>query len=182
MNSPSFNEQRPIFPISSEDLQLGWKQVTESFGEREKDFEPEIKAMQNPRGASWRSWVTLASLFLLVGLTTFLVADVIFTSHAVAQVRLPGTDASDQLEAAGTLLRIIDTGLFKWGARIFAGICIMSAAWALKEQRFGIAIICIIGAIIFGTAPTWVRNIFSIGGSDSLFSSRSIEMKGDGHA
>ncbi len=86
-----------------------------------------------------------------------------------AGARLPGTDVSDKLEAAGTLLRIIDTGLFKWGARIFAGICIMSSAWALKEQRFGIAIICIVGAIIFGTAPTWVRNIFEIGGGDSVF-------------
>ena len=87
--------------------------------------------------------------------------------------KLPGTDASNQLEAAGTLLRIIDTGLFKWGARIFAGICIMSAAWSLKEQRFGIAIICVIGAIIFGTAPTWVKNIFEIGGGGGVFSSLS---------
>jgi hypothetical protein len=84
--------------------------------------------------------------------------------------KIPGTDASDQLEAAGTLLRIIDTGLFKWGARIFAGICIMSSGWALKEQRFGIAIICVIGAIIFGTAPTWVKNIFDIGGGNGVFS------------
>ncbi len=81
-----------------------------------------------------------------------------FGAEAFAQGRLPGDDATDKLEAAGTLLKIIDTGLFKWGARIFAGICIMSSAWALKEQRFGIAIICIIGAIIFGTAPTWVKN------------------------
>ena len=93
----------------------------------------------------------------------------IFGPEAYSQTRLPGTDASDKLEAAGTLLRLIDTGLFKWGARIFAGICIMSAAWALKEQRFGIAIICIVGAIIFGTAPTWVKNIFDIGGGDSVF-------------
>jgi len=89
-------------------------------------------------------------------------------AHAGAS--LPGTDASDKLEAAGTLLRMIDTGLFRWGARIFAGICIMSSAWALKEQRFGIAIICVIGAIIFGTAPTWVKNIFDIGGNQGIFS------------
>lgn len=84
--------------------------------------------------------------------------------------KLPGVDESSKLEAAGTLLRIIDTGLFKWGARIFAGICIMSSGWALKEQRFGIAVICVIGAIIFGTAPTWVRNIFEIGGGNGVFS------------
>ena len=50
-----------------------------------------------------------------------------------AQASLPGSDASDKLEAAGTLLRLLDTALFKWGARIFAGICIMSAAWSLKR-------------------------------------------------
>src|SRR3989338_6667264 len=71
---------------------------------------------------------------------------------ALAAGQLPGEDASSKLEAAGTLLQILDTGLFSWGARIFAGICIMSSAWALKEQRFGIAIICVIGALIFGTA------------------------------
>ncbi len=86
-----------------------------------------------------------------------------------AQSRLPGVDASDKLEAAGTLLRLLDTALFKWGARLFAGLCIMSGAWMLKEQRYGISIVCIIGAIIFGTAPTWVRNIFSIGSEDSVF-------------
>lgn len=93
----------------------------------------------------------------------------LFGPDVFAQTRLPGADASDKLEAAGTLLRLIDTGLFSWGSRIFAGICIMSAAWALKEQRFGIAIICVVGAVIFGTAPTWVKNIFSIGGNSSVF-------------
>lgn len=94
----------------------------------------------------------------------------VYAEPAFAAVtRLPGEDASDKLEAAGTLLKILDTGLFKWGARVFAGICIMSSAWALKEQRFGIAIICVIGAIIFGTAPKWVKNIFEIGDNQSLF-------------
>ena len=93
------------------------------------------------------------------------------SSQALAAVtRLPGDDASDKLQAAGTLLKLIDTGLFKWGARLFSGLCIMSAAWSLKEQRFGIAIICVVGAIIFGTAPMWVKNIFDIGGGDSIFS------------
>lgn len=107
-------------------------------------------------------------------LITILIAAFLYLAFGevafAAVTRLPGDDASDKLQAAGTLLKIIDTGLFKWGARIFAGICIMSSAWALKEQRFGIAIICVIGAIIFGTAPTWVKNIFEIGGSDGVFS------------
>lgn len=111
-----------------------------------------------------RNLVFAATLFALA------VALLSFAPLAHAGTSLPGTDASDKLEAAGTLLRMIDTGLFRWGARIFAGICIMSSAWALKEQRFGIAIICVIGAIIFGTAPTWVKNIFDIGGNQSIFS------------
>ena len=113
----------------------------------------------------WLAGVAIFTLIIL-GMTALIC---LFGPDAYSQTRLPGTDASDKLEAAGTLLRIIDTGLFKWGARIFAGICIMSSAWALKEQRFGIAIICIVGAIIFGTAPTWVKNIFDIGGGDSVF-------------
>ena len=90
-------------------------------------------------------------------------------SVAYAGPRIPGVDAADQLEAAGTVLRIVDTALFQWGARLFSGISILSAGYNLKEQRFGVAIICIIAAIILGTAPVWVENIFSIGGGDGIF-------------
>jgi hypothetical protein len=83
---------------------------------------------------------------------------------------LPGEDASSKMEAAGTLLRFIDTGLFKWGARLFAGICVLTAAWLLKEMRFGAAVVCVIAALIFGTAPKWVKNIFEISDEQSLFS------------
>jgi hypothetical protein len=103
--------------------------------------------------------------------------ELLFSRGAFAQVALPGSDASSQLEAAGTLLRILDTALFKWAARILAGVCILASGWALKEQRWGVSMVCIIGAIIFGTAPTWVKNIFEIGGSGSLFSDRTIELR-----
>lgn len=96
---------------------------------------------------------------------------VLFHAEAFAGgVKIPGQDASDKLEAAGTLLRIVDSVLFSWGARIFAGLCVMSAGWNLKEQRFGIAVLCVVAAIVLGTAPTWVRNIFDIGGGGGLFS------------
>lgn len=103
-------------------------------------------------------------LLLIVLICTLLSGDLL------ANTRLPGQDASDKLEAAGTLLRILDTGLFKWGARVLAGLCILSSGWNLKEQRFGIAILCILAAIILGTAPTWVQNIFNISGANGLFS------------
>ena len=48
----------------------------------------------------------------------------LFMPDVFAGTRIPGVDESDKLEAAGTLLRLVDTGLFSWGARIFAGICI----------------------------------------------------------
>lgn len=93
----------------------------------------------------------------------------LFSLEALAAVALPGSDQHNQLEAAGTLLRFIDTGLFKWTARLMAGLSIFGSAWNLKEMRFGPAVISLISAILFGTAPTWVRNIFAIGGSDSVF-------------
>lgn len=83
---------------------------------------------------------------------------------------LPGADQSSKLKAAGTLLRIIDNVLFSWGARLMAGLSILGAAWNLKNQAFGLAIICVIAAIIVGTAPMWVKNIFEMGGGGTIFS------------
>jgi hypothetical protein len=132
--------------------------------ENERSREQSIQKRVTILGCDLRFWIwTIVVTGFFAGLFWAL------GSECFAQASLPGTDASDKLEAAGTLLRILDTALFKWGARIFAGICIMSAAWSLKEQRFGIAIICVVGALIFGTAPTWVKNIFSIGAGDSIF-------------
>jgi hypothetical protein len=117
-----------------------------------------------------REWAAIMTIAFLVSFFLYtVIGSVAFADPG--GTKIPGADVSNQLVAAGTLLRIIDTGLFKWGARIFAGICIMSSGWALKEQRFGIAIICVIGAIIFGTAPTWVQNIFDIGGGGGVFGS-----------
>jgi hypothetical protein len=112
--------------------------------------------------------------WLLVILTVSLLLW-LFHAQAFGGSRIPGIDASDKLEAAGTLLRIVDSVLFSWGARIFAGICVMSAGWNLKEQRFGIAVLCIVAAIVLGTAPTWVKNIFDIGGGGGIFSRIYLE-------
>ena len=114
-----------------------------------------------------QDWLTILLCLVAVGSLVFLA---FYSTPSLAGTTLPGEDASSKLEAAGTLLKVLDTGLFKWGARIFAGICIMSSAWALKEQRFGIAVICVVGAIVFGTAPKWVKNIFDIGDNQSIFS------------
>ena len=70
-----------------------------------------------------------------------------------------------KLTAAGTLLRIVDSFLFSFGARIMAGLSILAAGWNLKEQRFAMAIICILAAIVMGTVPMWIKNIFEMDGA-----------------
>ncbi len=111
----------------------------------------------------------LQFLLILFGVLTLVY---LFSFFALADgVRLPGEDASAKMESAATLLRFVDTGLFKWTARLLAGLCIFSAGWSLKEMRFGPAVISLIAAILFATTPTWVKNLFSIGNSDSVFSS-----------
>ena len=116
----------------------------------------------NPNPKRHEEWF----FFLLIVMVVLWLAH----SQAYGSTRIPGSDASDKLEAAGTLLRIVDSVLFSWGARIFAGLCVMSAGWNLKEQRFGIAVLCIVAAIVLGTAPMWVKNIFDIGGGGGIFS------------
>ena len=121
-----------------------------------------VRGIKDPNSHNREEW------FFFIVITALL----IWMTHAQAYgaTHIPGQDASDKLEAAGTLLRIVDSVLFSWGARIFAGLCVMSAGWNLKEQRFGIAILCIVAAIVLGTAPTWVKNIFDIGGGGGIFS------------
>ena len=126
----------------------------QKFREKHKRFFSKLKFPDwNP------SFLIMALFFCLICI-----------SESFAQLKIPGSDQSDNLEAAGTLLKLIDTGLFKWGARVFAGVAILAAGHALMQQAFKIAVIAVAAAIIFGTCPIWVKNIFDIGGSDTLFS------------
>ena len=114
-----------------------------------------------------------ASLILTIQLIAFIavLATLVNITPAWADtVRLPGEDVSAQMEGAGTLLRFIDTAIFGWVARLLCGLCVGGAAWSLKEARFGSAVVAIVSALLFGTAPTWVKNIFSISGANSVFS------------
>lgn len=133
-------------------------------------------------GLNWlRSQIKLRSyeIITFIAMAVIIACSVYLVLHPepvyAATVSLPGDDASDKLQAAGTLLKVIDTGIFQWGARIFAGICLLSSGWAFKEQRFGVAVVCILGAILIGTAPAWVSNIFDIGGNQSLFSENAYQ-------
>lgn len=75
------------------------------------------------------------------------------------------------LTAATTLMGIIDSAIFSVGARVLAGLCILGAGWNLKEQRFAMAIVCIFAAIVIGTTPMWIDNIFNLNsnGGGSIF-------------
>ena len=127
-------------------------------------------SLERHPGLPSKTTQVLVSIFVFV-LALMLVAILTASPHALAAgTHLPGDDASDKLEAAGTLLKLIDTGIFKWGAKVFAGLLVMSGGWALKEQRFGIAAICVAGAVVIGTTPKWVKNIFEVGDNQSLFS------------
>jgi hypothetical protein len=81
---------------------------------------------------------------------------------------LPGSDQFDKLTAAGDLFKTLDSFVFRIGARLLAGLCVLGAGWSLKEQRFASAVICIIAAIVIATVPMWIKNIFDIGGG-SIF-------------
>ncbi len=84
--------------------------------------------------------------------------------------RIPGEDVSDKMEAAGSLLKLTDTLLFNWVTKLLSGICILTGALALKDQRFPIFIMCIIAALLLGTISLWIKNIWAVGGGSTLFS------------
>ncbi len=114
----------------------------------------------NPRKISTFEYVAMiASMILLI----------LITSMAFAELKLPGKDLHHQLEAAGTLLRLVDSWVFTFGARLLAGLAVLSAGWNLKEQRFAMAIICVFAAIMIGTVPMWVKNIFEMGNHGNIF-------------
>jgi hypothetical protein len=120
-------------------------------------------AKEKPSKSRW-SLPTLSIIFVF---------GLLHTGIALAAGTIPGSDDISKLTAAGTLLHIVDSFLFKFGARILAGMAILGAGWNLKEQRFAMAIVCILGAIIMGTVPMWIKNIFDMsdGGGGSIFHS-----------
>lgn len=104
----------------------------------------------------------------------FILSLIFIQSYEILANNLPAdTNGSiKSFTAANQLLGIIDSTIFKFGARILAGLCILGAGWNLKEQRFAMAIVCIFAAIIIGTTPMWIKNIFEMNGTGggSIFS------------
>ncbi|CAM6053766.1 unnamed protein product [Sphagnum tenellum] len=84
-------------------------------------------------------------------------------------VKLPGSDPSENMEAAGTVIRFFNTALFVWIGRLLAGICVIGAAWNIKEMRILPAALCVVAAAIIGTAPAWVKGAFSMMDTGDIF-------------
>ena len=102
-------------------------------------------------------------LIFMTGLCVLLVCD-------AYGARIPGEDVSDKMEAAGSLLKLTDTLLFNWVTKILSGVCLLTGALALKDQRFPIFIMCVLAALLLGTISLWIKNIWSVGGGSTLFS------------
>ena len=100
----------------------------------------------------------------------FAVAAGLMLIPAIALANSIPDGSIESITAASTLINMVDSLFFKFGARIMAGLAILAAGWNLKEQRFAMAIVCIFGAIILGTAPMWVANIMAMdsGGGSSV--------------
>lgn len=126
-----------------------------------------------PESGGPHFWALILAFFIMGLILGFILAPDTVMARAP---RLPGTDETDQLEAAGSLLRIVDSFLFKFGARLMAGLAVLAGGWSIKDMAFGRAVLCFIAAIIMGTAPMWVENIFEMGGG-TLFSALSIPQK-----
>jgi len=122
---------------------------------------------EHPKPGSFELWMPWIFFITLILLLTFVILCSL-PAHADS-VSLPGEDISSKMESAGTLLRFIDTALFKWVARILSGVCMFGTAWCFKEQRIGTGVIILIAALLFGTSTMWVKNIFSAAGGDSVF-------------
>lgn len=104
-------------------------------------------------------------LVLLFACITFLA----ISTPVHAQYRLPGDDITNSLSAMGTVMKLADTLVFKIFSRFLAGLAILAAAWNLKEQRIGICVMCTFAAVALGLTPTFVKNIFDVGGG-TIFS------------
>lgn len=102
-------------------------------------------------------------LMFLIGMIVLLLSKITLCNDN-NPLPMGGTDHTSKFTAAGDLLLTIDGLVFKVGARLLAGVCILAGGWNIKEQRFATAIICVIAAIVIATVPMWIHNIFAFAG------------------
>ena len=116
--------------------------------------------------------LALSSMTMFAGLALILMT----SSSGHADV-IPGDDISGKMEAAGSLLRLLDTVMFSWGARLCCGFALLYAGWNLKKLQIARMACAIVAAILFGYGPNIVKDIFSASGSSSVFSSNDLKQE-----
>ena len=93
----------------------------------------------------------------------------IITITTFAKINIPGTNEADQLETLGTMAKTFDVVIFTWGAKIAAAIVFLLAGWAIKENRLGVALLCLCAGFLMLFAPKLATEIQSLAGITSLF-------------
>ena len=88
---------------------------------------------------------------------------------ALASITIPGTNEANNLETLGTMVKTFDAIIFTWGAKIAAAVVFLLGGWAIKENRLGVALLCLCAGFLILFAPKLATEIQSISGMTSLF-------------
>ena len=84
-----------------------------------------------------------------------------------ARNTIPGTSEADHLETLGTLAKTLDEVIFIWGAKIAAAVVFLLGGWSIKENRLGMALLCLCAGFLILFAPKLANEIQTLGGGSS---------------
>lgn len=93
----------------------------------------------------------------------------LFAFPLLARVTIPGTSEADQLDTLGTMAKTLDVVIFTWGAKIAAAVVFLLGGWAIKENRLGVALLCLCAGFLILFAPKLATEIQSLSGMKSVF-------------
>lgn len=99
----------------------------------------------------------------------FLIPLLLFSLSALARISIPGSDESASLETLGTMAKTFDVVIFTWGAKIAAAVVFLLAGWAIKENRLGMALLCLVAGFLILFAPKLATEIQTMAGVNSIF-------------
>lgn len=100
---------------------------------------------------------------------SFLIPFILIAIPVFARITIPGTNEADQLETLGTMAKTFDVVIFTWGAKLAAAVVFLLAGWAIKENRLGVALLCLCAGFLILFAPKLATEIQSLAGMTSLF-------------
>ena len=124
-----------------------------------------------------KKWFWVVTVLAMIGILWF--GNFALADGQSGGFTMPGAQEADtnKLVSVGAMLRVIDTAVFIWGTRILCGVSIIGAGWAMKQQRMGTAGICLSAAVVCAFVPWIVRNLFEIGGSEGVFSTKKASIQ-----